>query len=127
VGSIARSFGWAKERRRRARYPVALDRTFTLKHRGKTLRCGAGRTVDISSGGVAFRAEGPIRKGAALDLAIAWPALRDDVFPIELKVLGRLLRRRDGIAVSEVRRYAEGLAVVGHAVSPLQSRFLLTS
>ena len=45
---------------------------------------GVGKTIDISSSGIRFIAERPLRTGLTLDIAIDWPAALDETVPLQL-------------------------------------------
>jgi len=53
---------------------------------------GAGRTLDVSSGGVLFDATRPLPVGMNVELSISWPALLHNVAPLQLVISGRIIR-----------------------------------
>jgi hypothetical protein len=80
------------ERRGDRRYDIALELRWKLVRRRKVLDSGFGRTVDLSSGGVRFDAGRLLPVGMGIELSIAWPALLHNVAPMQLVVLGRIVR-----------------------------------
>jgi hypothetical protein len=93
------------DRRSKARFQIRRELRYKVRGKGKALQSGAGTTVNIGSGGVAFRTDKPLVAGAPVELSISWPALLDDVCPMRLKVFGRILRVEDRNAVCNVDRY----------------------
>src|SRR5690349_24728354 len=90
----------AEDRRAARRYPINADLRFRVLRRGRVLESGEGRTVDLSSGGVLFRADQALPPGVAIELEVSWPA--GDFAPgaITLAIAGRTVRwSRDCTAV----------------------------
>ncbi|MGA9627898.1 MAG: hypothetical protein WBL65_11110 [Bryobacteraceae bacterium] len=71
----------------------------------KVVAAGAGYTIDVGSGGVAFSADHELEPGAAVELSINWPALLDQTCPIRLVVFGRVLRGAGRAAVCTVNKH----------------------
>jgi hypothetical protein len=80
------------DRRFDRRYGIALDLRWKLVRRRKVLEAGVGRTVDLSSGGIMFDAGRALPVGLNVELSIAWPALLHDIAPMQLAVVGRIVR-----------------------------------
>ncbi|HYM05729.1 MAG TPA: PilZ domain-containing protein [Terriglobales bacterium] len=80
-----------REQRLHSRYPVALELQYKLLDRRRVERLGVGRTVNISSGGVLFEAEGPL-PGGPVELGINWPFLLDGVTKLKLIMSGQIVR-----------------------------------
>jgi hypothetical protein len=73
---------------------------------GRTvLATGAGYTINIGSGGVAFFADNELRPGASIELSISWPALLDQTCPMRLVVFGKVLRGAGRMAVCTLNKY----------------------
>jgi hypothetical protein len=66
---------------------------------------GAGYTIDMGSGGVAFSAEHELRPGTFVELSISWPALLDQTCPMRLIVFGRVLRGAGRTAACTLDKY----------------------
>jgi hypothetical protein len=94
--------GIAGERRSNRRYGIQLDLTWKLVRRCRLLDAGAGRTVDLSSGGILFDAGRALPEGLNVELSIAWPVLLHDVAPLQLTVAGRIVRCEDRIIAVEM-------------------------
>ena len=95
------------DRRTNSRFQIRRELRYKVlgKGKGKALQSGAGSTVDIGSGGVAFHADQPLAPGTSIELSISWPALLDEVCPMRLSVVGLILRV-DGLqAVCTVDRH----------------------
>src|ERR1044071_5752250 len=80
------------ERRFDRRYDIALDLRWKLVRRRRVLDNGIGRTLDLSSGGILFDAGRQLPVGLGIELAISWPALLQNVAPMQLVVSGRIIR-----------------------------------
>lgn len=80
------------DRRYDRRYDIALELRWKLVRRRKVLENGAGRTIDLSSGGILFDAGRPLPVGLNVELSIAWPALLHNIAPMQLVISGRIVR-----------------------------------
>ena len=74
------------------RFPMNRELRYKLLEDERIMAVGLGNTTDMSSGGVAFHSDGDLPKGSFIELSISWPALLDDVCPMRLIVVGRVLR-----------------------------------
>ena len=91
----------SEERRARRRYPIRRSVRFR-EPRGVTR---GGTSVDLSSGGISFIAEDPPLRGQSLELALSWPAERPGGIPLELVVVGRVVRHEADRAAMSFSRY----------------------
>ena len=85
------------ERREGRRYPVTVPleyRVYGVAENGSSevRQTGSGRTVNMSSAGVVFEADRPLREGMDADLTIAWPAVLSKSVGLTLRVRGRIVR-----------------------------------
>jgi hypothetical protein len=80
------------DRRDDRRYRMGLDLKWRLVRRRKVLDTGNGRTLDLSSRGVFFDAGRALPVGLNVEMSISWPALLHNVAPMQLMVLGRIVR-----------------------------------
>ena len=80
------------DRRSKFRFAIERDVRYKLAEDGVVAASGAGRTIDMGSGGVAFVTEQPLTHGACVELSISWPVLLDESCPMRLIVYGRVLR-----------------------------------
>ena len=81
-----------EERRRYHRYPIHLEVRYVLLHLGVVNRIGSGRTVNISTRGVLFEADGPLPDRGKVMLEMTWPFLLDGAHNLKLVVCGRIVR-----------------------------------
>ena len=86
-----------EERRLRSRYPLNLSVSFRCMSE-KSHFSGAGRAVNVSSGGILVvcqhvASELEISVGARMEVNIQWPSLLDGRIPLQLFAAGQVLRR----------------------------------
>lgn len=92
------------ERRSKHRYAIERELRFKLLDDDRIVGTGTGETVDISSGGVAFRVGQRLDPGALVELSISWPAVLGESCLMRLVILGRVLRSGERAAAS-IERY----------------------
>ena len=93
--AVAQPTDSASERRTKRRYPIHLEVQYkVLKHR-RVERLGAGRTLNISSGGVLFEADGILPPNGPIELALNWPFLLHGSCNLKLVIRGRIVRSAD--------------------------------
>jgi hypothetical protein len=98
------------DRRLQRRYPVELDLEFRIIDDDKVVSTGAGKTGNISSGGVLFHAEEGVPSGPHVELAVRWPAVLGNSPFLELRIFGRLVRNdSQGVAMRMSRYHFEKL------------------
>ena len=99
------------DRRLQRRYPLELDLEFRITDGDKVVSTGAGRTGNMSSGGVLFHAGDDVPHGSNVELSVRWPAVLGDMPFLELHISGRLVRNdRHGIAMRTSRYHFEKLS-----------------
>jgi hypothetical protein len=81
------------------------------------LDSGSGRTIDLSSSGLSFDAGRPLPVGLNVELSIAWPALLNEIAPMQLAVSGRIVRT-DGHRAA-IRMVHHEFRTAGNAVAEL--------
>ena len=91
-GHIRQEEGIAGDRRSDRRYELHLDVRWKLIRRRRILETGTGETIDFSSGGVLFQTERPMPVGLNIELSISWPVLLHNVAPLQLVVIGKIVR-----------------------------------
>jgi len=84
--------GIAGDRRSDRRYDITLELRWKLIRRRRVLDTGTGTTLDLSSGGILFESERQLPAGGSIELSISWPVLLHNVAPLQLVVIGRVVR-----------------------------------
>ncbi len=93
-----------RDRRRRLRFPLDTDLRYQLAGREPTgAVSGTGRVANISSRGLAFRADGPLEPGLRLKVSMAWPARLDECM-LRLAFEGVVLAVRGSLVVVTIER-----------------------
>lgn len=95
----------SSERRAKARFEIQRELRYKVRGKAKALQAGTGDTVNISSAGIAIRIDQPLAAGSSVELSVSWPALLNDVRPMRLNIVGRILRAEGRNAVCTVDRY----------------------
>jgi len=86
--------------------PIERDVRYKVLGGKKTIKqVGLGKTLNMSSGGVLFTTESPLPEGERVEIAVSWPAQLNDVLPLKLVAMGRLVRAEDSQAAISVERY----------------------
>ena len=95
----------ALERRTKLRFALNRELRYKLLDHEKIVATGEGVTVDMSSGGIAFRTDADLTAGNYIELSISWPALLGDSCPMRLVVYGKVVRRSNGLVASTVEKW----------------------
>jgi len=66
---------------------------------------GAGKTLNIASGGVLFTTEDALPLGRTVELSVNWPAKLDGACPLKFVAIGRVVRADARIAAVRIERY----------------------
>jgi hypothetical protein len=108
-GAPVLSWPVAAERRSKLRYPLDLGVRFRY-FAGGSLLFGAGRTVDLSSGGILVispRVISPheINVGEDVEMSIEWPPLLDGRITLQLFAVGWVVRRGPFHFAASFERY----------------------
>ena len=93
-------------RRAHRRYNMQLELRWRLISRKRTTETGVGRTIDVSRGGVLFESSRQPPVGVNVEVAIDWPARLDNGEPMQLIVLGRVVRVGPGRTAIQSQRFA---------------------
>jgi hypothetical protein len=93
------------DRRGKSRFKIRRELRYKLLCEGKVIEAGTGFTVDIGSGGVAFRSGRTFSVGEYVELSISWPVLLAESCPMQLSVLGKVLRSDGQRSVCSVDKY----------------------
>jgi hypothetical protein len=98
-------FDRSMDRRNKLRFPFNRELRYKLLENDTIIAAGEGETIDMSSGGVAFRTNKTVTAGTLIELSISWPALLYDSCPMRLVVFGRVARRSDSVAACTVEKW----------------------
>jgi hypothetical protein len=80
-----------------------------LNHERQVLARGKSHTVDISRTGVLLRTRGSYPAGASAELLIEWPAPSEDAMPVQLRIVGPVVRHDErGTAIEILRHGFQG-------------------
>ncbi len=80
------------EQRSCRRYPIALNLQYKLINKTRVTRLGSGKTLNLSSSGIFFKAKEPIPEEGQIELVVNWPFLLDGACPLNLVARGRIVR-----------------------------------
>jgi hypothetical protein len=95
----------AGDRREDRRYGLQLELKWKLIRRRRVLDTGAGKTVDLSSGGVLFDCGRVLPEGLNAELSVAWPVLLHNAAPLQLVISGRIVRARGNQVAIRATQY----------------------
>jgi len=96
--------GGAAERRRTMRFPVNEEVKYRVIHKATQIS-GAGRTVNMASGGLLFTTEDRLPLGRTVEVAVNWPARLDGTCPLKFVATGRVTRSENDRAAIRIERY----------------------
>jgi hypothetical protein len=94
-----------RERRLKRRFRIEQDVRYKMLYGQRLAESGAGRTSNISSGGVWFSTEAMLTIGMPIELNMTWPVLLNDVCPMKLMVYGCVVRANERGAAVAIERY----------------------
>jgi hypothetical protein len=80
------------DQRLNGRYPITLELQYKMLNKGRVEHLGLGRTLNISSGGVLFEADGHLPPNGPIELALSWPFLLEGICNLKLVMRGRVVR-----------------------------------
>lgn len=95
----------AADLRKKHRFPMHRELRYKVLHDEVIVESGMGYTIDVGSGGVAFRIDSILTPGMMVELSISWPVLLEDTCPVRLVVLGRVLRSSLRASVCSMIKY----------------------
>jgi hypothetical protein len=93
------------ERRARQRFRIGQDVFCKYLSGGRLSDAGAGKILDVSSGGVRFTTERALSVGEPLEITVKWPALVDNKCLMKLVINGRVIRSDPNSAAVKIERY----------------------
>ena len=92
------------DRRTKHRFAMEREMRYKVLENDRIVANGTGRTIDISSRGVAFEAP-YVKTGSLVELSISWPVLLDESCLMRLIVFGRVVRAGKRNAACTIDRY----------------------
>jgi hypothetical protein len=96
----------AVERRGSKRFAIEQEVLYKiLDHRAAVPESGAGKTLDISSGGVLFETVQRLRSGKRVEVSVNWPAQLDGGCPLKFVAVGRVVRAEETRAAMHIEQY----------------------
>jgi hypothetical protein len=108
------------ERRGKRRFHIEQDVLYKMLYGQRIAEAGAGRTVNISSGGVWFTTENMLTTGMPVELSMNWPVLLNDACPMKLMIYGCIVRSNERGAAVAIERYE--FRTEARGVQPLQNQ-----
>ncbi len=81
-----------RERRGRARFPLALEVRYTVLDGRVPVHTGSGRIIDLSTSGLRFTSDRPLLVGMRVAVSIDWPFLHDLGVQVRLIASGVVVR-----------------------------------
>jgi hypothetical protein len=93
------------ERRAKKRFVMEREIRYRVLEQDQIIAVGSGKTINLSSNGVAFVTENELPVGAYIEVSIAWPALLENRCPLQLIGFGRVLRSAGRTAAATLEQY----------------------
>jgi PilZ domain len=93
------------ERRSSGRFPIHQEVVYTLLEGKSRSDTCAGKTLDMSSGGILFTTSEALHPGKRLELAVNWPARLDGTCRLKLVAMGRVVRSDADRAAIVIEHY----------------------
>jgi len=93
---------------RRASDRLAIGQEVRYKVLAKDKReskTGVGKVLNMSSSGVLFSTETTLREGERVELTVSWPARLNEVTPLKLVAVGRVVRSEEKQAAIVIEKY----------------------
>jgi hypothetical protein len=104
IENFSTEIGGSAERRGTSRFPVREEVRYKMLN-GKVVTTGAGKTLNIGSGGVLFTTEERLPVGRMVELSVNWPARLDGTCPLKFVATGRVIRAEEDRAAVRIERY----------------------
>jgi hypothetical protein len=95
---------YTDDRRVSDRLPLIRDVRYKVLGKKSKAVIGSGKTLNMSGNGVLFTTKSALPQGASVELSVSWPA-RVNGIPMELILLGRLVRTEEKQAAISITRY----------------------
>ena len=95
----------ATDRRKKTRFAIRRELRYKVLCDGAILDSGAGQTLNMASGGIAFMSDHELKPAVFIELSISWPMLLDNTCPMRMIVFGRVLRSEGSKTVCTIDKY----------------------
>lgn len=106
IGTSASAAVTRPERRAHSRYAVELKVYYRAFRDQEAVREGSGKTCDLSSSGLFFRADHILPAGLDVELAIDWPNVSQASPRLQLVIVGRVARSSSSGNAVEILSHA---------------------
>ena len=97
--------GREHDRRSKKRFSIQQEVRYKMSYRQRIAETGAGKTVNVSSGGLWIITESTLTPGWPVELAMNWPVLLHNACPMKLMIYGRVIRSSGKAAAITIDRY----------------------
>jgi hypothetical protein len=96
----------AGERRTAPRLQIGQDVRYKVIEKGKRERnVGIGKVLNMSSSGVLFSTDTTLAEGERVEVTVSWPARLNEVTPLKLVAIGRVVRAEEKQAAIVIEKY----------------------
>lgn len=94
------------ERRATRRFAIEEDVSYKiLDHRANAPESGAGKTFDLSSGGVLFETQQRLRAGKRVEVSVNWPAQLEGGCALKFVAVGRVVWAEETRAAMHIEQH----------------------
>jgi hypothetical protein len=107
----------ATERRANSRFAIQSELRYLLNNE-TLIASGNGHTLNLSSRGVLFTTEQRLTVGSTVELSIGWPAKLDEICPLHLVILGRVVRSDARTAACTIEEFEFRTSASAHGLVP---------
>lgn len=101
---IARPQAKPEHGRNANRYDIGLSLRYIVRRRGRPSIPGVGRSINLSSSGMLFSAEGKLVPGDSIIAALEWPARMQNGTALYLLVTGYVVRSKSQLVAISISR-----------------------
>jgi hypothetical protein len=95
----------AGDRRLKRRFRIEQDVRYKMLYGQRVAETGAGKTTNISSGGVCFTTDNMLSIGIPVELSMTWPVMLNQNCPLKLMIYGCVVRSNDTGSAVVIERY----------------------
>jgi DNA-binding NarL/FixJ family response regulator len=93
------------DRRTNARFPCRLAVSYQALEHPFLSGVATSETLNISSKGLLFSADGALQPGQLLQVSVDWPARLENQVPLKLVAEGRIVRNLNGLVAMRIDKY----------------------